>query len=262
MRMRFCDLGARRHDGPADASRNTRLCADADAHQCQLSAFRSIGRCPFTIATEKGWWKDVGLAAELFQTFPAGAPQVAAAQAKSWDVGGTGSVPAVLGAARFGLLTIGLTNDESKANALMVRGDKFDAIHDRSHSSSRASSILRHDELDRRLRGAQLPEEIRPRAKRRAVRQSRPGADHLAPSPRTMAISPACGRRIPTRSRKRPAPRSCAPARMPARSCRARWSSVPTTPRSSPKDVAKFLAVYLRSWGWAKANQAEARAPC
>ena len=53
---------------------------------------------------------------------------MAAAQAKSWDVGGTGSVPAVLGAARFGLITIGITNDESKANVLMVRGDKFDAV--------------------------------------------------------------------------------------------------------------------------------------
>ena len=63
-----------------------------------------------------------------FSVFPAGAPQVAAAQAKSWDVGGTGSVPAVLGAARSGLLTIGITNDESKANVLMVRGEKFAAF--------------------------------------------------------------------------------------------------------------------------------------
>ena len=79
------------------------------------------------MATEKKCWADAGLKPE-FSTFPAGAPQVAAAQAKSWDVGGTGSVPAVLGAARFGLLTIGITNDELKANVLMVRGDKFDAV--------------------------------------------------------------------------------------------------------------------------------------
>ena len=75
---------------------------------------------PFYVATEKKFWAEAGLVPE-FSTFPAGAPQVAAAQAKSWDVGGTGSVPAVLGAARFGLLTIGITNDESKANVLMVR---------------------------------------------------------------------------------------------------------------------------------------------
>src|SRR5215218_9078761 len=82
---------------------------------------------PYYVATEKGWWKDVGLTPG-FSVFPAGAPQVAAAQAKSWDVGGTGSVPAVLGAARSGLLTIGITNDESKVNVLMVRGEKFDAF--------------------------------------------------------------------------------------------------------------------------------------
>ena len=44
---------------------------------------------PFHIATEKGWWKDVGLVPE-FSTFPAGVPQIAASAAGSWDVGGTG----------------------------------------------------------------------------------------------------------------------------------------------------------------------------
>ncbi|MCX8505506.1 MAG: ABC transporter substrate-binding protein, partial [Alphaproteobacteria bacterium] len=78
---------------------------------------------PFYVATQKGYWKDVGLEPE-FSTFPAGVPQIAAAAAKSWDVGGTGSVPAVLGFARFGIMTIGITNDESATNALMVAGDK------------------------------------------------------------------------------------------------------------------------------------------
>ena len=82
---------------------------------------------PYYIATEKGWWKDVGLA-PTFSVFPAGVPQIAASQAKSWDVGGTGSVPAVLGAARYGLLTIGITNDESRANVMMVSGSRFAAI--------------------------------------------------------------------------------------------------------------------------------------
>ena len=36
---------------------------------------------PFHYATVKGWWKDVGLAPN-FTTFPAGAPQIAAAPAK------------------------------------------------------------------------------------------------------------------------------------------------------------------------------------
>jgi ABC-type nitrate/sulfonate/bicarbonate transport system substrate-binding protein len=55
-------------------------------------------------------------------------PQIAASAAKSWDVGGTGSVPAVLGAARYNLLTIGITNDESVGNALLASGAKADGF--------------------------------------------------------------------------------------------------------------------------------------
>src|SRR5689334_23681120 len=64
---------------------------------------------PYFIATERGWWKEVGLEPK-FSTFVAGAPQMAAAPSKSWDVGGTGGAPAMLGAARFNILTIGITN--------------------------------------------------------------------------------------------------------------------------------------------------------
>src|SRR5215208_1632689 len=72
---------------------------------------------PYYIASEKGWWAELGLK-PTYSVFPAGVPQIAASAAKSWDVGGVGSVPAVLGAARYHLLTIGLTNDESAGNAL------------------------------------------------------------------------------------------------------------------------------------------------
>jgi ABC-type nitrate/sulfonate/bicarbonate transport system substrate-binding protein len=82
---------------------------------------------PYYIATEKGWWAELGLK-PVFSTFPAGVPQIAASAAKSWDVGGTGSVPAVLGAARYNLLTIGITNDESQGNALLASGAKADGF--------------------------------------------------------------------------------------------------------------------------------------
>ena len=82
---------------------------------------------PFFVATEKNWWAEVGLK-PVFSTFPAGVPQIAAAASKSWDVGGTGSVPAVLGHVRFGIKTIGITNDESAGNALLVRKDMADRI--------------------------------------------------------------------------------------------------------------------------------------
>jgi len=82
---------------------------------------------PYYIASQKGWWKQVGLDPQ-FSMFPSGAPQMAAAGSKSWDVGGTGSAPATLGAQRFDIVTIGITNDESTGNAVMARKNEADAI--------------------------------------------------------------------------------------------------------------------------------------
>jgi sulfonate transport system substrate-binding protein len=84
-----------------------------------------LGSVPFTLAEEKGWWKEVGLKVTI-TNFPAGAPQIAAS--KSWDVGYTGAVPAVLGAVRFNLHTIAFSDDQSATNALYVRGANADAI--------------------------------------------------------------------------------------------------------------------------------------
>ena len=84
-----------------------------------------LGSVPFTLAEERGWWKEVGLKVTI-TNFPAGAPQIAAN--KSWDVGYTGAVPAVLGAARFNLHTIAFSDDQSATNALYVRGPNADAI--------------------------------------------------------------------------------------------------------------------------------------
>ena len=58
---------------------------------------------PYYIADQEGWWEKVGLEPS-YSTFASGAPQVAAAAAGDWDVGGTGSAPAVLGAARFDIV--------------------------------------------------------------------------------------------------------------------------------------------------------------
>ena len=38
---------------------------------------------PYYIASEKGWWAELGLK-PTFSTFPAGVPQIAASAAKSW----------------------------------------------------------------------------------------------------------------------------------------------------------------------------------
>jgi NitT/TauT family transport system substrate-binding protein len=84
-----------------------------------------LGSVPFLVAEEKGWWREVGLRVTI-TNFPAGAPQIAAS--RSWDVGYTGSVPAVLGAVRFNLHTIAFSDDQSATNALYVRGPTADAL--------------------------------------------------------------------------------------------------------------------------------------
>ena len=95
---------------------------------------------PYYIASEKGWWAELDLT-PLYSTFPAGVPQIAASASKSWDVGGAGSVPAILGAARYQLLTIGITNDESVGNALMATRDKADGFM-RNPASIKGQAIV------------------------------------------------------------------------------------------------------------------------
>ncbi|QPH54115.1 ABC transporter substrate-binding protein [Pontivivens ytuae] len=96
---------------------------------------------PFYVADQMGWWDEVGLGPN-YSTFPSGAPQVAAAAAGDWDVGGTGSAPAVLGAARFDIVTIGITNNESAGNAMMVRGDDAEAVRADPAEALRGQQLL------------------------------------------------------------------------------------------------------------------------
>lgn len=212
---------------------------------------------PYYIATEKGWWKDVGLAAN-FSVFPAGAPQVAAAQAKSWDAGGTGSVPAVLGAARSGLITIGITNDESKANVLMVRGAMYDAVK-ANPASLKGQRIL----LTTNSTGDYA---VRSCLKKYGVAFGDVQFVNLGQAQIISAITSnngdVAGVWAPnnyTLDEKAGAKTLCtgadAGAIVPgALIVRADYA------KENPKLVAAYLAVYLRSWGWALANPAEARA--
>ena len=183
---------------------------------------------PYYIATEKGWWKDVGLTPG-FSVFPAGAPQVAAAQAKSWDVGGTGSVPAVLGAARSGLLTIGITNDESKANVLMVRGEKFAAFKANPQSLKGQRILLTTNSTG--------DYSVRNCLRKYGVAFSDVQFVNLGQAQIISAIisatatSPESGRRTTTPWRRRPGRKRSAPAPTRARLFRARSWFAPTTRR-------------------------------
>ncbi len=200
---------------------------------------------PYYLATEKGWWKELGLAPS-FSVFPAGAPQVAAAQAGSWDVGGTGSVPAVLGAARSGLPTIGITNDESKANVMMVRGDKYAAFKANPQTLKGERILLTTNSTgDYAVRSclkkygiAFSDVQFINMGQAQIFRQSRP----------ITAMSPAFGHRTIIRSRKRPKPRRFAAAPMLARSSPAPLSCAPTMPSKIRKMSRHILRYIYAAW--------------
>jgi ABC-type nitrate/sulfonate/bicarbonate transport system substrate-binding protein len=132
MKGRLCALAVAMTAGGAPALSQTAI-----GVSYQPALYWSV---PYFIASERGWWKEIGLEPK-FSTFVAGAPQVAAAPSKSWDVGGTGGAPAMLGAARFSILTIGITNDESDANAVLARGEEADQIL-KSPQSLKGKQIL------------------------------------------------------------------------------------------------------------------------
>ena len=78
------------------------------------------------IASQKGWWKEVGLN-PVMSTFATGAVEIAAGFSGSWDVGGAGNIPAVLGASKYGLQTIGIADGEAAIITMMADKDKADA---------------------------------------------------------------------------------------------------------------------------------------
>jgi len=207
---------------------------------------------PFYIATEKGWWQELGLK-PTFSTFPAGVPQIAASAAKSWDLGATGSVPAVLGAVRFSLMTIGITNDESVGNALMVRGDKA-AQYAKDPAAMRGQTIL----LTANSTGDYAVQSCLAKygLKKTDVTLKNMGQAEIisALSSNNAELVGVWAPNIYTLEEKSGAKVMCSGkdsgAIVPgALIVRADYA------KENPQEVAKFLAVYLRAWKWANANR-------
>jgi ABC-type nitrate/sulfonate/bicarbonate transport system substrate-binding protein len=188
---------------------------------------------PFFVATEKNWWAEVGLK-PVFSTFPAGVPQIAAAASKSWDVGGTGSVPAVLGHVRFGIKTIGITNDESAGNALLVRKDVADKIA-KDPKSIKGQTIL----LTANSTGDYAVQSCLKKyglAKSDVIIKNMGQAEIIsAVSSNNADLAGKDGGVV-------------VPGALIARGEYA---------EQNPENVAKFLAVYLRAWKWMSAHKSE-----
>lgn len=211
---------------------------------------------PFYYATQKGWWEDVGLTPK-FSTFPAGAPQIAAGASGSWNVGGTGSVPAVLGAARFNILTIGITNDESKTNALMVTGKDYDAIKaDPGKLKGQRILLTTNSTVDYAARKC---------LEKMGVKPSDTQFVNLGQAQIITAVTSDNGSVAGVWAPNTYTLQSRADAKYLCSGADA-GAIVPGAlivtadyAKSHPQDVAKFLAVYLRGWSWAQSHQAEAK---
>ena len=210
---------------------------------------------PFFVATEKNWWAEVGLK-PVFSTFPAGVPQIAAVASKSWDVGGTGSVPAVLGHVRFGIKTIGITNDESAGNALLVRKDVADRIA-KDPQSIKGQTIL----LTANSTGDYAVQSCLKKyglAKADVTIKNMGQAEIIsAVSSNNADLAGLWAPNIYTLEEKAGAKVLCSgkdggvvvPGALIARGEYA---------EQNPQNVAKFLAVYLRAWKWMGANKPQA----
>lgn len=210
---------------------------------------------PFYVATEKGWWAELGLK-PVFSTFPAGVPQIAASAAKSWDVGGTGSVPAVLGAARYNLLTIGLTNDESQGNALLASAAKADGFIKNPASIKGQTIVLTANSTgDYAVQSCLAKWGLK---KADVTIKSMGQAEIIsAMSSNNADLGGLWAPNIYTLEEKTGAKVICsgkdAGAMVPgALIVRAEYA------KEQPQNVAKFLAIYLRTWKWMDAHKPEA----
>ncbi len=210
---------------------------------------------PFFVATEKDWWKEVGLKPN-FSTFPAGAPQVATLANKAWDVGGTGSVPALLGASRFKLLTVGITNDESAANSLVARGDKA-AEYQKNPASIKGKQILLTTNSTgdyavtsalKKLGLTKADVQMVNMGQAQIISAISSNNGELAGvwAPNTYTLEDKVGAKVLFSGKDTGA---VIPGALVAREDFA---------KSNPEKVAKFLAVYLRAQKWCRDNRAEA----
>lgn len=212
---------------------------------------------PFYVATEKGWWAELGLKPE-FSIFPAGVPQMAAAAAKSWDVGGTGSVPAVLGYVRFGVMTIGIANDESDANVLMASKSTAEKFA-KDPASIKGQTIL----LTSNSTGDYAVQSC---LKKWGLKKSDVIIKNMGQGEIISALSSGgadlAGLWAPNNysvEEKIGAVQLCsgkdAGAIVPgALIVREQFA------KEHPENVAKFLAIYLRTWSWMSAHRPEALA--
>jgi ABC-type nitrate/sulfonate/bicarbonate transport system substrate-binding protein len=210
---------------------------------------------PFYAAAEKGWYAELGLK-PVFSTFPAGVPQIAASASKSWDVGALGSVPATLGAARYNLLMIGISNDESDGNGIVAVPKAVDAVLKNPASIKGQTIVLTANSTgDYAVQSCLAKWGLK---KSDVTIKSMGQAEIMsAMSSGNADLGGLWAPNTYTMEEKTGAKQICsgkdAGAAVPgAIVARADYA------KEHPQEVAKFLAVYLRAWKWLNAHQPEA----
>ncbi|TMS58737.1 myristoyl transferase [Imbroritus primus] len=210
------------------------------------------------IATQKGWWKQVGLD-PVMSTFSSGAPEIAAGASGSWDVGGAGNIPSVLGASRYGLQTIGLADGEAAIISIMATKDKADAY-------AKNPALLKGKTIPVTTNstghwGAAVclekkfglkPDDYRfvnlsPSEINAAVNSGRYDVAQVW-APNTYILESTIGAKVICTG---------ADVGLPITS---NLFVTPAFAKENPDAVAKFLAVYLRAVAWQRANPKEAEA--
>ena len=102
-------------------------------------------------AKEKGWDKEEGLDIEML-LFSSGMAQLNALPAGEWVLAGTGAVPGMMGALRYGTYTIAVTNDD--IIELLGNSDVIKRTLERDTALTREDALI---EIYRRLRPGEPP---------------------------------------------------------------------------------------------------------
>ena len=247
-------IAASRPASRSGSRRSLRRRSSRSPRSRSATSRRCTGRCRSTSPSRRAGTRELGLK-PVFSTFPAGVPQIAASASKSWDVGGTGSVPATLGAVRYNLLTIGITNDESYGNALLATAKTADGFM-KNPASIKGQTIV----LTANSTGDYAVQSCLAKwgLKKSDVTMKSMGQAEIisAMSSGNADLGGLWAPNTYTMEEKAGAKQICsgqdAGAAVPgALIVRADYA------KEQPQNVAKFLAVYLRAWKWMNAHQPE-----
>ncbi|MDA8108235.1 MAG: ABC transporter substrate-binding protein [Betaproteobacteria bacterium] len=207
------------------------------------------------IATQKGWWQQLGLQPTMV-TFASGAPQVAAGASGSWDVGGAGDLPAVLGGSRYRLQTIAIADEEAAIITIMATKDKAEqyaknpalikgkTIPVTTNSTGQWGAAVCLEKKFGLKPGDYQFVNLSPPEINAAVSSGRYDISEVW-APNTYILDSTIGAKVICDGKEMGLPIT------------SNLFATPAFAKKHPEIVAKFLAVYLRAVAWERAHPKE-----